>query len=1233
VNDGFRGTRRYRLLRRIGAGGMGEVFEAFDRTLHRRVALKLLKQTRADALPRFKTEFRALHDLEHPNLVSFGELVEEAGAWFFTMEYVDGVDFDEYVRPIRGGDADSRETLSLQVPGPASQAASVGRRAPRDLAFDEARLRAALAQLACGVAALHEVGKIHRDIKPSNIRVEPSGRVVLLDFGLVTDLDRSAHLTGADEMVGTPAFAAPEQCGGVVGTAADWYSVGTLLYLAMTGQLPFDGTAMEILAAKQHLEPLPPLRFVDGIPDDLNALCTDLLRRAPEARPSDQEVLARLGVDGAPRLHPRPAAQQSSGSSFVGRRDELDVLLRHLDGTRDDRSTTVYLTGESGVGKSALLRRFAEEACEGPGAVVLAARCYENELVPFKAIDGLFDAVVAHMRSLAAPEVAALVPTKAGGLAEMFPALRAVEAFAEAAPPGDAVRDPRELRRRTFRTARELLTRLAERAPLVLMIDDMQWADADSLALLHEIMRPPEAPALLLVLVTRELPGGEAAPPPSPSMPGPTDELVVRPLPGPEARELAVTLLRRYDGAHDLADAIADEAGGHPLFMDELARHVQQGGRRPEQLVLDDVLWERIEGLGAEARSILELAAVASEPLARGLAAQALDLDAGELARHTSLLRIAHLLRQSEARHPDSLEPYHDRVRAAILARLPADQRRELHRRLARAIESSHARDDERLSQHWLGAGDLHKAARYALAAAAQASSALAFERAAHLYRRALALGVPCTAQARATRILLGDALRNAGLGREAAVAYLDAAAASASPADQLELRRRAGEELLLSGHLDEGMAVLEAVLAAIGTRLPTTPRRALVSLLWHRLRLRLRGLGYHERNPDQIPREALSTVDVSAAIATGLSVVDNVRGADFQTRNLLVALRHGEPRRIARALAIEAGHSAISAGRTWPRTQRLLAAAAELAARLGDPYLAALHQVVSGMAALLAGRWRESLRLSDDAEAALRACTGVAWEMDSAQLFAVDSLWLLGRLRELARRAPVLLAEAHARGDLYATINLRTGSASLLPLLDDQPAEARRHIAEAMARWSRRGVHVQHNRELFALVHLDLYEGDGAGAYQRACRAWPEQQRAQLLRVHMMRYILEDLRARAALAMPGVDPARSRLVARAARALERGTMPWGAAAGAVLRAGLATQRGDRDGAIGHLRRAVLGYDASDMAMHAAAAAHRLATLLGDGILVRDTEARMRAEGILRVDRYAAMLVPMVGGG
>src|SRR5688572_7148379 len=141
-------------------------------------------------------------------------------------------------------------------------------------------------------------------------------------------------------------------------------------------------------------------------------------------------------------------------------------------------------------------------------------------------------------------------------------------------------------------------------------------------------------------------------------------------------------------------------------------------------------------------------------------------------------------------------------------------------------------------------------------------------------------------------------------------------------------------------------MAVLDTVLAAIGTRLPATPRRALASLLWNRARLRLRGLRYRERDASQIASAELSRADISSAVAAGLSIIDNVRGADFQTRNLLIALGHGEPRRIARALAIEAGHSAIAATRTEKRTRHLLAASAELATRLGDPYAMALQQV-----------------------------------------------------------------------------------------------------------------------------------------------------------------------------------------------------------------------------------------------------------------------------------------------
>jgi serine/threonine protein kinase len=1232
----FKGTRRFRIVRRIGTGGMGEVYEAFDRAHQTRVALKLLTVRKPDALLRFKNEFRALRDLEHPNLVSFGELVEDAGSWFFTMEFVDGVDFYEYVRP--GDESELRPTRRI------ARGTHVGLEPGRGnrvvTGFDEARLRHALGQLVDGVPALHAAGKIHRDIKPSNIRVTRGGRVVLLDFGLVTDIERTSHLTGVEEMVGTPAFASPEQAAmREVGPEADWYAVGVVLYLALTRHLPFDGAAADILHRKQEEDPPPPSSLVPAVPPDLEVLCCRLLHRDPEARPSAAEILRRAaGVTKTPTEPVAVPAPAPPLPPFVGRSAELATLSALLDETRDDRAITCYLHGESGVGKTALLRQFADAAAASRGAVVLTARCYENEQVPFKAVDGLIDALIGYLRELPRREVAAILPAKVSLLTQVFPALRGVEAIADAPLPPDNVRDPQELRSRAFTAVRELLARLGERRPLVLVLDDMQWSDADSLALLREIMRVPEPPALLLVLVVRDTTGSEVPALVDATMPGAVVHVDLGRLGRAEAVELAAHILEQVRcGASALAEAIADEAAGHPLFIDELARHAGASEVLPGTLILDEVLWSRIESLGSEARQILEVVALAGEPLPRRIVAQAVAMDGVEFARRATLLRVGHLLRQSDTGHQDSLEPYHDRVRTAVLARLDAESRAMIHRRLAGALEAARTGDLETLAWHWRGAGDTGRAVRYALRAAAQASAGLAFERSAQLYRFALELGIADAAEARRTRVHRADALRNAGLGSDAAAAYLEAAATSACAAERLEMQRRAAEELLLSGHFDDGMAVLSAVLSAIGTRLPATPRRALASLLWSRLRLRLRGLGFRERDASQIAAEELSRADVSWSVAAGLAIIDNVRSADFQCRNLLEALRNGEPRRIARALAIEAGHSAIGASTSERRTRRLLDASAELAIRLGDPYALGLQTVVSAMAALLGGRWRDGRRLCDEGDALLRSrCTGVAWEIDTAQMFAMDCLWFLGELRELARRLPLRVAEAQARGDLYASINFRTGAPCLVWVAADEAELARRHVADAMARWSRSGVHLQHYRECYSLMNVDLYEGAGAAALRRADEIWPRLAEAQLFRVHLVRNVMHDLRGRAAVAaaMSGDRTLLARALADA-RALERGTMPWGLAAASAIRAGAAAVRGDREQALTELRVAVPGFAMVDMPLYAAAAQRRLGALLGGAEgkgLVATADARLIGEGVVRPDRFTAMLLPGFDG-
>lgn len=822
---------RFTVLRRLGAGGMGEVFEARDNERKLHVALKSLPQLDPTALYRFKQEFRALAELVHPNLVPLYELFSEGERWFITMELVaDPQAF--FPKPVSGRTPGSSapaatrrpttpptlgrlgmqlteatsadETVAAGAPGRsqpqvdpletvASTAPSVteadaetvfiartGASTPKQTGSvtfapiqaspppvppEDAPLptfeltREVFKQLAAGITFLHQAGKLHRDLKPGNVMVGRNGKVTVLDFGLVMEVNEEAagaahafrttdHDTTA--VSGTIAYMAPEQAAGQALTpAADWYAVGVMLFQTLTGRLPFGGRAKEILHRKQTEEAPSPLQFRPEIPKDLATLCSDLLRLDSLSRPTGPEVLRRLdGAVASAGAIASPVATSGGQTPFVGRHRELVTLQEGFEALLRGQTVLGRVHGRSGAGKSTLVRHFLDAVAEEPRALILVGRCYEQESVPYKALDSLVDALSRHLLRLLAPQLTPLLPPEIGALATVFPVLNRVPGIAQATKDFTASTDPQATRRQASQALRELLRRLGTSHRLVLYIDDLQWGDLDSAALLADLLTPPNAPHLLLILGYRseyeqssgclkQLAAWQAAEGAALTQ----FEVRVDALTPGETLELAMALLGGDTPDHrQSAEWVVRESRGGAFLIYELVRHLQAGGRQETggKFDLDEVLWQRIVRLPDEARQLLEVVAVAGAPLRLRVVQEAGGLPALS-PQVLALLRSAQFVRTSGPGLEAEVETYHDRVRESITARLAAATRRQRHAALAGRLRQEPDAEAETIAHHYDGAGEPNEAGRFYAQAAETAKRVLAFARAEEFYRKATA--------------------------------------------------------------------------------------------------------------------------------------------------------------------------------------------------------------------------------------------------------------------------------------------------------------------------------------------------------------------------------------------------------------------------------------------------------------------------------------------------------------
>ena len=696
-------------------------------------------------------------------------------------------------------------------------------------------------------------------------------------------------------------------------------------------------------------------------------------------------------------------------------------------------------------------------------------------------------------------------------------------------------------------------------------------------------------------------------------------EVPVRELPLQAVRELASSLVGHADAG--VVDTLARESCGSPLFLRQLAAL----GARDGTVGLSEAVRQRTRGLPAEAQRLLEVLAVFGKPMELGVAmvAAGIEYDSDAVVRR---LQSESLARSRTRNGRSEIEVYHDRIREVIAGSLEDPALAACHARIARALSRAGEHDAEALAVHYFAASEHELAYRYAHEAAERASRALAFDRAARMYQMAVELESQRGGEAQPVLVKLAQALSHAGRGKEAAERFLRAAD-HAEGALSLELKRQAAEQFLLTGHLERGQVVVADILRVMDVYAPKTTWGALLSLVFRRVLLRLRGLAFRLKSVDNIPRDKLVRIDTYLSLARGFGVLDPFRGMDFQTRYLLAALAAGEPVRIAMGLCLEAAYRSSDGFSARSVIEKLLGRAASLANTADHPHARALTTLMRGVTHALLGDLTQGAEQCDEASKELRErCTGVTWEIDNADIFGHYCRLGLGKLNEIRARLPAALGDFRGRGDLYGEVLLRVLVAWFMKLADNDVAGAKQDLEIIMQRWNQDRFLVQHGWRA-------LYEGDAELAYGTMQAAWPDLERSLLLRAESMRVRATNCRARAALALAAKsqEPRRAELLAEATTAARKlGREKWTLARGYALslQAALAQEAGRNEECRDTLAKAAQEFERHGAMLYAWSCRARHAQVTADGQALSGALDALRGQGIREPARMLRVFAP-----
>ena len=864
---------RYQVKKFLGEGGKKKVYLAHDKVLDRDVAFALIKTERLDDVTRLRVsrEAQVMGRLgDHPNIMTIHDMGDYEGQPYIVIP----------VMP--GGDVEGLIEKAPEHRLPIEQAVGIAKAICRGLEF------------------AHSKGIIHRDIKPSNVWLSADGTTKIGDFGLAVAVDLS-RLTQAGMMVGTVTYMPPEQAmGGKVTNKADLYSLGAMLYEMVTGRPPFVGDdSIAIIGQHINTPPVSPTWHRVDLPPALETLILQLLEKDPEKRPeSAAVVLQALEAIEAGKVKKEPSKEAPAENPlyrrvFVGREPELKQLQSAFDGAMSGQGALMMVTGEPGIGKTALCEQLATYVTLRGGRT-LVGHCYEagSLSLPYLAF---VEALRSYVLNREVKDLREELGSGAADIARIISEIK--ERLKIKLRPQ---KDPEEERYRLLQAVTEFLSNAANVQPMMVVLEDLHDADKGTLEMLTHVSRNLAGARLLIVGTYRDVEVDRSHP-----LSAALAELrrvstygrvLLRGLNADEVRRMLESIARE-SVPWGLAEAVHRQTEGNPLFVQEVVRYLveegliarKEGGWRPTKDTplemsipegLRDVIGKRLSLLSPKCNQLLAVASV----IGREFALETLKAVAGiNEDIFVNALKEAVRLSILEEHSQRGVVRYrftHAFFRQTLYEEMIAPQRLKLHQQVARSLETIYAKRLEEhateLAEHFSHStdpADLKKAVEYSQMASERAINVYAYGEAVRLLEQALKVQEVLDLEDKAKRcdllLALGDALIFAGEHRR----VLDIEAPQAlSLAEAIADNKRASRACLLVG----------------------------------------RGLGVY-----------------------GLSAMASPEAAQWAAQ----ADRYAEPDTIERAWAdAMLGHVKLSGVSFLPEGATLLSRAMDLAHRLGDP-------------------------------------------------------------------------------------------------------------------------------------------------------------------------------------------------------------------------------------------------------------------------------------------------------